>query len=67
MYNNLRNIRNNNSISAEKMCKLLGLKTKAAYYKKENGNVNFTLSEAKKISEFLKMTIDEIFFESKCS
>jgi putative transcriptional regulator len=67
MYINLRIIRNNSSISAKKMCDLLGLKTKAAYYKKENGNVNFTLSEAKKISDFFGMTIDEIFFESKCS
>lgn len=67
MYSKLRIIRNNNFISAKKMCDLLGLKTKAAYYKKENGNVNFTLTEARKISEFLGMTIDEIFFDSKCS
>ena len=67
MYSNLRIIRNKNSITAKKMCDILGLKTKAAYYKKENGNVNFTLTEAKKISDFLGMTIDEIFFKSKCS
>ena len=67
MYENLRLIRNNNLISADDMCKLLELKTKAAYYKKENGSVNFTLSEAKKISDFLKLPIDEIFFKQLCS
>nr|WP_207716408.1 XRE family transcriptional regulator [Clostridium beijerinckii] len=43
---------------------LLGLKTKAAYYKKESGSVKFTLHEAKKISDFFKLSIEQIFFDS---
>ncbi|NFA42965.1 XRE family transcriptional regulator [Clostridium botulinum] len=67
MYENLRRIRNNKNISANQMCKLLGLVTKAAYYKKENGTVNFTLMEAKKVSDFFKLSIDEIFFTNHSS
>ncbi|BCZ46972.1 hypothetical protein psyc5s11_30390 [Clostridium gelidum] len=67
MYANLRVTRNTNSISVKQMCNLLGLKTKAAYYKKEMGNVNFTLIEAKKISDFFNMPIEEIFFKQICS
>jgi len=63
MYKNLRVLRNNNSVSVEKLCEILGLATKAAYYKKENGNVKFTLVEAKKISDFFKISIDDIFFK----
>lgn len=67
MYKNLRQIRNNNNISAKNMCDILGLATKAAYYKKENGSVKFTLIEAKKISDFFKLSIDEIFFTTSSS
>ena len=67
MFNRLRMIRNNKHISANTMAELLGLKTKAAYYKKENGRVKFTLTEAKKISDFFHSSIEEIFFKDKVS
>ena len=63
MFEKLRRIRNERNISALEMANLLGLKTAAAYYKKENGTINFTLEEAKKIADYLKMPIEEIFFK----
>jgi len=63
MFKKLRKIRNERNISALEMANLLGLKTAAAYYKKENGTINFTLEEAKKIADYLKMPIEEIFIK----
>ena len=37
------------------------------YCKKENGNLNFSLSEAKLISDFLHMPIEKIFFDDEVS
>lgn len=67
MFENLRAIRNKNGVSAEIIAKLLGLETKAAYYKKETGDVKFTLPEAKKIADYFNMPIEEIFFNSEVS
>lgn len=67
MHIKLRNIRNKKSISATEMKDLLGLKTEAAYYKKESGMVKFSLEEARKISEKLGMKIEDIFFDNKVS
>lgn len=66
-YTKLRNIRNSQGISAKEMAELLGLKTEAAYYKKENGAIKFSVSEAKIIADRLGMKIEEIFFENKVS
>lgn len=63
MFKKLRKIRNERNISALEMANVLGLKTAAAYYKKENGTINFTLEEAKKIADYLKMPIEEIFIK----
>lgn len=63
MFEKLRRIRNERNISALEMANVLGLKTAAAYYKKENGTINFTLEEAKKIADYLKMPIEEIFIK----
>ena len=63
MFEKLRRIRNERNISALEMANLLGLKTAAAYYKKENGTINYTLEEAKKIAAYLKMPIEEIFIK----
>lgn len=67
MFNKLREIRNSKNVSAEKMAAILGLETKAAYYKKETGSVKFTLAEAKKISDFFGLKIEDIFFNDKVS
>lgn len=65
MFKKLKEIRNSQKVSAEKMASILGLETKAAYYKKENGSVKFTLSEARKVSNFFGLTIEEIFFNDE--
>ncbi|MBO8136764.1 MAG: helix-turn-helix transcriptional regulator [Desulfotomaculum sp.] len=67
MYKKLRQIRNEKGISAMEMANLLGLKTEAAYYKKESGIIKISLSEAKLISEKLQKPIEEIFFEDDVS
>lgn len=67
MYTNLRKIRNDKRVSALEMKNLLGLKTVAAYYKKETGLVKLTLEEARVISERLDMKIEDIFFDDEVS
>lgn len=67
MFEKLRELRNSKNISADEMSEILGLETKAAYYKKEAGNVKFTLAEAKKISDFFNLPIEEIFFANEVS
>ena len=37
----------------------------ATYYKKERGQVKWTLSEGKFLADFFQTTIDELFFDSK--
>ena len=63
MYTKLRKIRKENDISAIEMAKLIHLKTAAAYFKKENGHIKFSLDEAVKISRYFKMPIEDIFFD----
>ena len=67
MFEKLKKLRVERNISAEDMSKILGLETKAAYYKKESGNVKFSLMEAKKISDFFNIPIEEIFFSHEVS
>jgi len=67
MYEKLRTIRNNKSVSAIEMAELLGLKTAAAYYKKETGAIRISMSEARIISERLNMSIEDIFFADEVS
>lgn len=62
IFKKLKQLRTEKGVSVEKLCDILGLETKAAYYKKENGTVKFTLSDAKKISDFFNKSIEEIFF-----
>ncbi len=67
MFVKLREVRNNNKISAKEMAKALSLKTVAAYYKKESGLIRFSLDEAKIVSERLGIAIEELFFEQEVS
>ena|GEM_PF-686803 len=67
MYEKLRAIRNREGIAAKEMANILGLKTEAAYYKKESGAIKFSLLEARAISEKLEMPIEEIFFDHEVS
>ena len=65
MYENLRELRNQRNISALDMARVIGLKTKAAYYKKESGLIKFSLEEANLISKYLDMPIEDIFFDDE--
>lgn len=66
-FEKLRNIRTSRNISGERMAEVLGLKTQAAYYKKEAGTVKFSLEDAKRISEFFGLPIEDIFFADELS
>ena len=67
MYQQLRDIRNQKAIPAREMADLLGLKTEAAYYKKETGLVRFSLHEAKIVSARLEMPVETVFFVQEVS
>lgn len=67
MFENLRKIRHKKNINAKEIAGKLGLKTEGAYYKKETGNVPFTLEEGKIIADIFKMPIEEIFFTNELS
>ncbi len=67
MYLILREIRNEKGITAREMADALGLKTDAAYYKKESGLIKISLEEAKIIADKLEMSIDKIFFDQNVS
>lgn len=67
MYEKLRKIRKEKNIKVKEITKKLGLETEGAYYKKETGNVSFTLEEGKKISEILELPIEDIFFTNELS
>lgn len=62
MFSKLKMTRISKGVSCESMAELLGLATKSAYSKKENGIVRFTLLEAKKIADYFQDTIENLFF-----
>lgn len=67
MFEKLRKLRQEKNIKARELAEKMGLKTEGAYYKKETGNVPFTLEEGKIIADALEMPIEEIFFTSELS
>ena len=67
MFKRLRKIRKAENIKAKQMSDVLGLETESAYYKKEAGDVPFTLEEGRKISILLNRTIEDIFFNNELS
>ena len=67
MFERLRPIRKAQGLTCEDMAKALGLATKSAYSKKELGHTKFSLDDAKKISDLLGKSVDEIFFEDEVS
>lgn len=67
MFEKLRKIRQEKNIKAKEIAEKIGLKTEGAYYKKETGNVPFTLEEGKIISDLFKMPIEDIFFTNELS
>ena len=66
MYPKLIGKRNEKGITQEQMAKLLGI-SKNNYNLKENGKLDFNLSEVKKILDILKSNYNDIFFEENVS
>ena len=64
MKNRLKEIRKNKNIPVETIMKALGLETKAAYYKKENGMVKITIDVALSLSNLFDMPVEEIFLDN---
>lgn len=48
MFERLKELRKEKDLTCEAMAEALGLETKSAYSKKENGNTKFSLDDAKK-------------------
>lgn len=61
MYQKLKDERKARGDTCETMAKLLNLKTKSAYSKKENGLVPFTVEECKTIAKHYRKKIEELF------
>lgn len=66
MYEKLKEIREKKGYSIEEMAQVIN-KSPCNYFKKENGDVKFSVSEALKISQFLKCKVEKIFFEDTLS
>ena len=64
MYLSIKTVRLQKKVLAKTICELIGVK-RITYYKKESGTVKFSLDEAKKISDYFKMPIEEIFLLMK--
>lgn len=67
MFERLRCLRQEKGLTCEQMAEVMGLETKAGYSKKELGRTKFTLAEAKKVSEILGYSIEEIFYANEVS
>lgn len=66
MYGKLKEYRKTKGYSLEDMGKVIG-KSSCIYFKKENGDVKFTLSEALAIAKFLNRKVENIFFTCELS
>jgi len=66
MYEKLAEIRKKRKLKLDDLASVIG-KSPANYYKKEVGDVPFTLEEAEKIANFLKLKPNYIFFNNNIS
>ena len=64
MYEKLKEVRRAKGYSIEDMGEVIG-KSGVIYFKKERGDVNFTVSEAIKIAKFFKKKVENIFFKEE--
>ena len=62
----LKGLRVEKRLTQKQMASLIGMPG-SSYSRKENGDNQFTLKEAYKISQVLEKTIDEIFFYNSSS
>ena len=67
MFENLKIARKEKGLTIRDMAVLLGLKAPSSYWKKEHGDVIFSLDEAKKVSIVLGKSLEELFFKEKLS
>jgi len=66
VYEKLKEIRIKKGYSIEQIAKVIE-KSPCNYFKKENGEVKFSVSEAIKISKFLHKKVEDIFFTDELS
>ena len=66
MYEVLKNMRKEKGYTCEQMAKIIGV-TRPSYFKKERGEIIFSLPDAKKISDFFGKSIEENFFANNRS
>lgn len=62
MLNKLKKIRESKGLTQSDMAELLGYKHKSGYNKLELGDRKITLEQAKIISDYFNMAIEDIFF-----
>lgn len=60
MFRKLKGILTMNGMTQQDLANLLGLSASTLNFK-INGKTEFTLNEAKKISDYFKMSIEDIF------
>lgn len=61
VYRKLKSLRAMHGIKQDEMAEIIGM-GKTSYSLKENGRRDFSLKEAKAISDYFGQTVDEIFF-----
>ena len=66
MYEKLKELREKKGYTIDDLAEIIG-KSAPNYYKKENGDVKFSVNEALKISKFLKCKVETIFFKEELS
>jgi DNA-binding XRE family transcriptional regulator len=66
MYEKLKELREKKGYTIEDMARVIN-KSPCNYFKKENGDVKFSVNEALEISNFLKTKVEKIFFKDELS
>lgn len=66
MYEKLKELREKKGYSIDDMAKIIN-KSPCNYFKKESGDVKFSVNEALDIATFLKTKVEKIFFREELS
>jgi DNA-binding XRE family transcriptional regulator len=66
MYEKLKEVREKKGYTIEDMAQVIN-KSPCNYFKKENGDVKFSVNEALEIADFLKTKVEKIFFKNELS
>ena len=66
MYEKLKVLREKKGYSIDDMARVIS-KSPCNYFKKECGDVKFSVNEALKIAEFLRTKVEKIFFKEELS